>query len=140
MSNSPVRRSRRSPPSSETAISRRSVASLRSVTPAYTPIDVMLQKVNAGIRPRAAQLGTRLLNAAPPRVRDSYALRRAGRRLLRRGGPSVVPERPIGAKLELTYYCTLRCSFCYTDSPRRTLEGSLEMGDEDWRRVVEQTI
>ena len=93
-----------------------------------------------GIRPRAAQLGTRLLNAAPPRVRDSYALRRAGRRLLRRVAPSEVPERPIGAKLELTYYCNLRCSFCYTDSPRRTLEGSLEMQDEDWRRVVEQTI
>ena len=101
----------------------------------------MLQNVNAeiGIRPRAAQLGTRLLNAAPPRVRDSYALRRAGRRLLRQVAPSEVPERPIGGKLELTYYCNLRCSFCYTDSPRRTLEGSLEMGDEDWRRVVDET-
>src|SRR6476661_5411978 len=88
----------------------------------------------------AARLGSRLLDAAPPRVRESYPLRRAGRRLLRRPVPGEVPERPIGAKLELTYHCNLRCSFCYTDSPRQTLAGSVQMGDEEWRRIVDQTI
>jgi MoaA/NifB/PqqE/SkfB family radical SAM enzyme len=51
-----------------------------------------------------------------------------------------VPERPIGAKLELTYHCNLRCGFCYTDSPRRTLARTAEMSDEQWRRVVGQAI
>ena len=51
-----------------------------------------------------------------------------------------MPERPIGAKLELTYHCNLRCGFCYTDSPRRTLARTAEMSDEQWRRVVGQAI
>jgi uncharacterized Fe-S cluster-containing radical SAM superfamily protein len=91
-------------------------------------------------REAAARLGTRLLRATPPRVRDSYLLRRAGRRLLVRPIPEEVPERPIGVKLELTYHCNLRCSFCYTDSPRRTLARTAEMEDADWLRIVEQTI
>lgn len=85
-------------------------------------------------------MGARLLRAAPPRVRDSYPLRRAGRRLLLRPDLEQVPQRPIGAKLELTYHCNLRCSFCYTDSPRRTLARTAEMEDDEWRRIVEQTI
>jgi len=51
-----------------------------------------------------------------------------------------VPERPIGAKLELTYHCNLRCSFCYTDSPRRTLARTAEMDDEQWLEIVDQAI
>ncbi len=54
--------------------------------------------------------------------------------------PLEVPERPIGAKLELTYHCNLRCGFCYTDSPRRTLARTVEMSDEQWRRIVGQAI
>jgi MoaA/NifB/PqqE/SkfB family radical SAM enzyme len=48
--------------------------------------------------------------------------------------------QPVGLKLELTHRCNLRCGFCYTDSPRRTLEGTLDMSDEEWRGVVEQAI
>lgn len=50
------------------------------------------------------------------------------------------PERPIGAKLEITYACNLRCGFCYTDSPRRTLERTPELSDEQWRRVVRDSL
>jgi MoaA/NifB/PqqE/SkfB family radical SAM enzyme len=96
--------------------------------------------MTVGSRHGAARLGSRLLNAAPSRVRDSYALRRAGRRLLQRPASAEVPERPIGAKLELTYHCNLRCSFCYTDSPRRTLARTAEMDDAEWRRIVDQAI
>jgi MoaA/NifB/PqqE/SkfB family radical SAM enzyme len=85
-------------------------------------------------------VGRRLLRGAPPRLRDSYPLRRAGRRLLTRPDLEQVPQRPIGAKLELTYHCNLRCSFCYTDSPRRTLARTAEMDDAEWRRVVEEAI
>jgi MoaA/NifB/PqqE/SkfB family radical SAM enzyme len=51
-----------------------------------------------------------------------------------------VPERPIGAKLEITYACNLRCGFCYTDSPRRTLERTPELSDAQWREVVDQSL
>lgn len=50
------------------------------------------------------------------------------------------PERPIGAKLELTYACNLRCGFCYTDSPRHTLQRTPELSDEQWREVVRQSL
>jgi MoaA/NifB/PqqE/SkfB family radical SAM enzyme len=50
------------------------------------------------------------------------------------------PERPIGAKLELTYACNLRCGFCYTDSPRHTLQRTPELSDEEWREVVRQSL
>ena len=62
------------------------------------------------------------------------------RRLLHDVRPLEVPERPIGAKLEVTYHCNLRCGFCYTDSPRRTLARTAEMSDEQWRRIVGQAI
>jgi MoaA/NifB/PqqE/SkfB family radical SAM enzyme len=50
------------------------------------------------------------------------------------------PDRPIGAKLELTYACNLRCGFCYTDSPRHTLQRTPELSDEEWREVVRQSL
>ena len=87
-----------------------------------------------------AKVGTNLINRAPPRIRGSYRLRRIGRRLLHDPEPLEVPERPIGAKLEITYHCNLRCGFCYTDSPRRTLARTVEMSDEQWRWIVDQTI
>ena len=49
-------------------------------------------------------------------------------------------ERPHRAKLELTYHCNLRCGFCYTDSPRRTLERTAELDDHAWRRIVGESI
>ncbi len=52
----------------------------------------------------------------------------------------VAPERPVGAKLELTHACNLRCGFCYTDSPRHTLARTPELADEDWHRIAEQAI
>ena len=53
---------------------------------------------------------------------------------------SEAPERPIGAKLEITYACNLRCGFCYTDSPRRTLQRTPELSDEEWHEVVRQSL
>jgi MoaA/NifB/PqqE/SkfB family radical SAM enzyme len=50
------------------------------------------------------------------------------------------PDRPIGAKFELTYACNLRCGFCYTDSPRHTLQRTPELSDEEWREVVRQSL
>jgi MoaA/NifB/PqqE/SkfB family radical SAM enzyme len=50
------------------------------------------------------------------------------------------PDRPIGAKLEITYACNLRCGFCYTDSPRRTLQRTPELSDVQWREVVRQSL
>lgn len=50
------------------------------------------------------------------------------------------PARPIGVKLELTYACNLRCAFCYTDSPRRTLQRSTDLPDDAWRRIVAEAI
>jgi len=50
------------------------------------------------------------------------------------------PERPVGAKLEITYACNLRCGFCYTDSPRRTLQRTPELSDDQWREVVRQSL
>jgi len=50
------------------------------------------------------------------------------------------PERPVGAKLEITYACNLRCGFCYTDSPRRTLQRTPEMSDDQWRAVVRESL
>ena len=73
-------------------------------------------------------------------MRHSQALRRAGRRLAPAPRTEEVPERPIGAKLELTYHCNLRCSFCYTDSPRRTLARTAEMDDGAWLGIVDQAL
>jgi MoaA/NifB/PqqE/SkfB family radical SAM enzyme len=48
------------------------------------------------------------------------------------------PERPVGAKLELTHACNLRCGFCYTDSPRHTLLRTPDLPDEDWHRIASE--
>ncbi len=88
----------------------------------------------------------------PPLRASSSALRRRGEhsfgwgrllwRLGRRPPRSLTeaPDRPIGAKLELTYACNLRCGFCYTDSPRHTLQRTPELSDEEWREVVRQSL
>src|SRR4051794_38968842 len=89
---------------------------------------------------KTARARAHLIEHAPPRIRGSYRLRRLSRRMLHDVRPLEVPERPIGAKLELTYHCNLRCGFCYTDSPRRTLARTVEMSDEQWRRIVGETI
>lgn len=76
------------------------------------------------------------------RREESFAWGRLRWRLGRRSPRALTecPERPIGAKLELTYACNLRCGFCYTDSPRRTLQRTPELSDEEWRRVVGETL
>jgi MoaA/NifB/PqqE/SkfB family radical SAM enzyme len=73
---------------------------------------------------------------------DSFAWGRLMWRLGRRPPRTLVapPERPVGAKLEITYACNLRCGFCYTDSPRRTLERTPELSDGEWRDVVRQSL
>jgi len=88
----------------------------------------------------------------PPLRASSPASRRRGEqsfgwgRLLWRLGRrppralTEAPDRPIGAKLELTYACNLRCGFCYTDSPRHTLQRTPELSDEEWREVVRQSL
>ncbi len=82
------------------------------------------------------------MRSAANLIDESYTLRRLGRRLGYRPGASrpQPPERPVGVKLEVTYHCNLRCGFCYTDSPRRTLERSVELSDDAWRRVVGEAI
>lgn len=76
------------------------------------------------------------------RREDSFTLGRLLWRLGRRPPRSLLaaPERPIGAKLEITYACNLRCGFCYTDSPRHTLQRTPEMSDSEWRDVVRQSL
>jgi MoaA/NifB/PqqE/SkfB family radical SAM enzyme len=76
------------------------------------------------------------------RREESFAWGRLRWRMGRRPSRALTecPERPIGAKLELTYACNLRCGFCYTDSPRRTLQRTPEMSDEEWRRVVGEAL
>jgi MoaA/NifB/PqqE/SkfB family radical SAM enzyme len=76
------------------------------------------------------------------RREESFTLGRLLWRLGRRPPRSLVvaPERPIGAKLEITYACNLRCGFCYTDSPRHTLQRTPELSDEEWRDVVRQSL
>src|SRR4051812_14715995 len=64
-------------------------------------------------------------------------LRPSAEQVTRTGAP---PEQPVGAKLELTYRCNLRCGFCYTDSPRKTVEGALDLSDADWRRIADEVI
>jgi MoaA/NifB/PqqE/SkfB family radical SAM enzyme len=68
------------------------------------------------------------------------ALRRTRRRIAPRRTPRPVRAQPRGAKFELTYHCNLRCGFCYTDSPRRTLERTPELDDDAWRRIVGEAI
>ncbi len=51
---------------------------------------------------------------------------------------SEVPARPVGAKLELTHACNLRCGFCYTDSPRHTLQRTPDLSDGAWLAIADQ--
>ena len=68
------------------------------------------------------------------------ALKRTRRRIAPRKRPRALPEQPAQAKFELTYHCNLRCGFCYTDSPRRTLERTPELDDDTWRRLIGEGI
>src|SRR5947209_19308682 len=82
-------------------------------------------------------------------VRQSRPYRRA-RRVWHRGRlalgisdarpDSTPPLAPVGGKLELTYACNLRCGFCYTDSPRRTIERTPELSDDEWRTITQDVI
>lgn len=76
------------------------------------------------------------------RREESFTFGRLLWRLGRRPPRSLTapPERPIGAKLEITYACNLRCGFCYTDSPRHTLQRTPELSDAEWREVVRQSL
>jgi MoaA/NifB/PqqE/SkfB family radical SAM enzyme len=67
-------------------------------------------------------------------------VRRVGVRPRHRSGVRPPVDQPVGVKLELTYRCNLRCGFCYTDSPRRTLEGTLDLPDDAWRGIVDDAI
>ena len=80
---------------------------------------------------------------ARARAREIRVLRRAVRRLRPLGAqPLHRPEiaRPIGLKAELTHRCNLRCGHCYTDSPRRTLEGVTDLSDDEWRAIVGEAL
>ena len=46
----------------------------------------------------------------------------------------------MGAKLEITHSCNLRCGFCYTDSPRHTVARTPDLSDDAWRRIVDEAI
>ena len=92
------------------------------------------------MRAELTSLGGRLLERAPARLRHSYALRRTAQRIAPHEKIEQVPERPIGMKLELTYHCNLRCSFCYTDSPRRTLARTAEMDDAQWLEIIDEAL
>lgn len=50
------------------------------------------------------------------------------------------PERPVGVKLEITHRCNLLCSFCYTDSPAKTLTKTHDLGADVWLDIVDQAI
>ncbi len=53
---------------------------------------------------------------------------------------TTVPQFPLGAKLELTHRCNLLCSFCYTDSPMKTLRRDPELTNAEWMELVDQVI
>jgi MoaA/NifB/PqqE/SkfB family radical SAM enzyme len=79
----------------------------------------------------------------PRRVRRHSGARRVARRLGLAKTPThanAPPQRPIGVKLELTARCNLRCGFCYTDSPRQTLQRVVDLPDEVWLDVVNQAV
>ncbi len=62
-----------------------------------------------------------------------------------RGTAAPVPEpaleRPLGAKLEMTHRCNLRCSFCYTDSPRATMDpAAADISDATWLGLADELI
>jgi MoaA/NifB/PqqE/SkfB family radical SAM enzyme len=71
-------------------------------------------------------------------IDESFTLRRLARRAGWRSHHmrDRPPARPVGAKLELTHACNLRCGFCYTDSPRHTLLRTPDLPDEAWHRIA----
>jgi MoaA/NifB/PqqE/SkfB family radical SAM enzyme len=73
-------------------------------------------------------------------IDESFTLRRAARRVGWRPATlrAEVPERPVGAKFELTHACNLRCGFCYTDSPRHTLSRTPDLPDSTWRALADE--
>jgi len=95
-------------------------------------------------RPAAIRSRLRLVSSVPvsSKRQESFAWGRLLWRLGRRPKRALTecPERPIGAKLEITYACNLRCGFCYTDSPRRTLQRTPELSDEQWRVVLRESL
>ncbi len=82
------------------------------------------------------------LSASRRRREQSFTWGRLLWRLGRRPPRALTeaPERPVGAKLEITYACNLRCGFCYTDSPRQTLQRTPELSDDEWLEVVRQSL
>ncbi len=77
-------------------------------------------------------------------MRRNPTARRIATLSLGKGAPKFAlahpPARPLGAKLELTFACNLRCGFCYTDSPRHTLAKTPELDEDAWRRLAEEVI
>jgi MoaA/NifB/PqqE/SkfB family radical SAM enzyme len=73
-------------------------------------------------------------------IAENYRLRRLARRVgwRPRKVRTQAPARPVGAKLELTHACNLRCGFCYTDSPRHTLQRTPDLSDEAWLSIADQ--
>ena len=76
----------------------------------------------------------------PRVIEESFRLRRLARRAGWRPRTlrAHAPERPVGAKLELTHACNLRCGFCYTDSPRHTLARTPDLSDEAWLGIADE--
>jgi MoaA/NifB/PqqE/SkfB family radical SAM enzyme len=87
-----------------------------------------------------------LVEATPTSLRERLGPSMRARRLAHRLGFPLAegipqpPLRPVGAKLELTYRCNLKCPFCYTDSPRRTRERAADLANDEWRRVVDEVL
>ncbi len=61
----------------------------------------------------------------------------AASRLRTTGTP---PERPIGAKFEITHRCNLLCGFCYTDSPAATQTKGHELSDDEWLATIDAAL
>jgi MoaA/NifB/PqqE/SkfB family radical SAM enzyme len=78
----------------------------------------------------------------PRLIDESFRLRRLARRVgwRPRSLRAQAPERPVGAKLELTHACNLRCGFCYTDSPRHTLSRTPDLPDEAWLAIADEVV
>lgn len=73
-------------------------------------------------------------------IDESFTLRRLARRFgwRPRALRAEVAERPVGVKLELTHACNLRCGFCYTDSPRHTLQRTPDLPDDAWLAIADR--
>ena len=80
------------------------------------------------------------LERRPDLIAGRYRIRRSARRAgwRPRTARTEVPARPVGAKLELTHACNLRCGFCYTDSPRQTLARTPDLSDDAWLAIADQ--